>query len=367
MTMKFNNSIAVLQPQIPHFRTEFYKTLRECIFNLDIYVYNSIKKSEQQGFQIDCTNLHNISNLHYKGILWYNPCPLLQKKYDTLVLMWHFAHITTWLLLLTKFIHRKKIILWGQGISVKRYLKEENNPNVLLRWMLALADGAWVYMEKETKEWQKVFPEKKIVALNNTLSGTNEMLKCQAFYNKDELKRKYNINEKYIFIFCARFTNPYRRTDFLLKAIESLNKELFGFVIIGAGIHKPDFSDYSNVYDFGAQYDMNLKQELFSLADLYFQPGWVGLSIVEAMAYGKPVCTFMRSNKTLQCVEYSYIEDGVNGMIFSDMDDFLTKMLKINDDDINRMGKNAKLLVEEKLNIYNMTKNACSILDQSEF
>ena len=70
--MKFNNSIAVLQPQIPHFRTEFYKTLRECIFNLDIYVYNSIKKSEQQGFQIDCTNLHNISNYtirEYYGII----------------------------------------------------------------------------------------------------------------------------------------------------------------------------------------------------------------------------------------------------------------------------------------------------------
>ena len=360
--MKFNNNIAVLQPQIPHYRTGFFEALKMRIYNLDIYTYNSIREFKQQGFHIDDTNLHKMSSIHYKGILLYNPCPLLHKKYDTLVLMWHFAHITTWLLLLTKFIHRKKIILWGQGISVKRYLKEENSPNILLKLMLSLADGAWVYMEKEAKQWQNVFPEKKIIALNNTLSGTNEMLKYKAFDNKDELKRKYNIKEKYILIFCARFTNPYRRVDLLIKAIENLNNKQFGFVIIGSGIYKPNFSNYSNVYDFGAQYDIKVKQELFSLADLYFQPGWVGLSIIEAMAYGKPVYTFVRSKKTLQCVEYSYIEDGINGMIFSDMDDFLTKMHNINDDDICRMGNNAKLLVKEKLSICNMTKNACSIL-----
>lgn len=360
-TMKLNNNIAVLQPQIPHYRTEFFEALKIRTFNLDVYTYNSISEFKQQGFKVDYANLHNISNIHYKGILWYNPCPLLHEKYDTLVLMWHFAHITTWLLLLMKFIHRKKVILWGQGISVKRYLKEENSPNIFLKWMLSLADGAWVYMEKEAKEWQKVFPEKKIVALNNTLSGTSEMLKCEAFYNKGELKLKYGIKEKYILIFCARFTNPYRRTDLLIKAIENLDNEQFGFVIIGSGIYKPDFSNYSNVYDFGAQYDIKVKQELFSLADLYFQPGWVGLSIIEAMAYGKPVCTFMRSEKTLQCVEYSYIKDNVNGMIFRSVSDFLMRLSKINDDDINRMGNNARLLVKEKLNICNMTNNACSI------
>ena len=287
---------------------------------------------------------------------------LLHKNYDTLVLMWHFGHISTWLLLITKFIHRKKIILWGQGISVKRYLKEEKKPNPLLKWMLALADGAWVYMPKEANLWQNIFPSKNIVALNNTLSGTNEMLEYKSLCQKVELKRKYHIKENKILIFCARFTNPYRRTDLLIEAIEKLEKEQFGFIIIGEGAHKPDFSKYNNVYDFGAQYDIKIKKELFELADLYFQPGWVGLSIVEAMAYGKPICTFVRNKETLQCVEYSYIVDGVNGLIFKDITDCVNRISKLTIDDIKRMGNNGRLLVKEKLTICNMVKNACSII-----
>lgn len=359
--MKLNNNIAVLQPQIPHYRTEFFSILKKQFSILDLYVYDSVLKTRKLGFQLDYTNFHSIKNVNYKGILLYNPFTLINKKYDTLVLMWHFAHITTWLLLLTKFFHRKKIILWGQGISVKRYLKEENEPSLLLKLMLTLADGAWVYMQKEAKVWQNIFPQKKIVALNNTLCGTEEMLKYRSMYNKDDLKRKYNIKEDKILIFCARFTNPYRRIDFLIEVIEKLSKNKFGYIIIGDGEHKPDFSRYDNVYDFGALYDNEIKKELFEIADLYFQPGWVGLSIVEAMAYGKPICTFIRTKNTLQCVEYSYIVDGENGMIFNDMYDCINKLEYITDNEIIRMGNNARQLVEEKLSIFDMVKNATSI------
>ena len=216
-------------------------------------------------------------------------------------------------------------------------------------------------MEKEAKKWQTYFPNKKIVALNNTLNVTNEISDDNQSY-KEGLKKKYNIKEKKIFIFCARFTNPHRRTDLLLEAIEKLNKKDFGFIIIGDGNHKPKFIDYNNVYDFGALYDSKIKQELFTIADLYFQPGWVGLSIVEAMAYGKPICTFIRSKETLQCVEYSYIIDGENGLIFNNINDFIKKIEAISFDKIKRMGDNAKILVKEKLTIENMVNNAITIL-----
>jgi hypothetical protein len=80
------------------------------------------------------------------------------------------------------------------------------------------------------------------------------------------------------------------------------------------------------------------------------------------MAYGKPICTFRRNNDTLQCVEYSYIVDGMNGMIFSDMKDCIEKLNAINEDKILEMGGYAKKIVREKLTINNMVKNACSIL-----
>ena len=359
--VKYKN-IAILQPEVPHYRTEFFRRLDEWCLGMDIYVYNSIDDAKEQGFKIDNVRLNNICNIQFKDFLWYNPFAFLGSKYDTLVLMWHFAHITTWLLLLTKFLHHKKIVLWGQGISVKRYLKEEKHPNILLKWMLALADGAWVYMEKEAIQWRKIFPKKLIVSLNNSISGAEDMVIYEPKSSKEELKLQYGIKEKIVLLFCARFTNPYRRVDLLVDVIEKMNKDMFGFVIIGEGCYKPDFSKYENVYDFGAVYDNVIKRDLFSLSDLYFQPGWVGLSIVEAMAYGKPICTFKRSEDVLQCVEYSYIGNGVNGMIFKSIDDCIEKLGAVSDEDIVLMGTNARRLVKDKLTISMMAENAISIL-----
>ena len=88
----------------------------------------------------------------------------------------------------------------------------------------------------------------------------------------------------------------------------------------------------------------------------------MGLSIVEAMAYGKPVLTFKRSKDTLQCVEYCYIEDGKNGLVFDDMEDCVEKISNLTTEQVKSMGANAKKLVLEKLTPRLMAEHALSIL-----
>lgn len=360
--MRTNRKIAILQPEVPHYRQEFFDLLRQACDTSDVYVYNSFESTKNQGFNIDTTGLSYIPNKQIKGFLIYNPFKLLSKKYDTLVLMLHFAHITTWLLLLTKFIHKKKIILWGQGISVKRYLQEENKPDWKLKWQIALADGVWLYMQKELKQWKKIFPDKRMVALNNTLTGVKNMTEYAPTASIDELKEKYGIKEEIILIFCARFESNYRRTDLLVETIKRLDKNKYGFIIIGKGKNKPDFTPYSNVHDFGAVYDTAIKRELFAIADIYFQPGWVGLSIVEAMAYGKPIFTFVRSEETKQCVEYSYIKPGFNGMIFENMSECYGFITNSDKNIFSELGNNARGFVKNNLSVEQMVENAISIL-----
>ena len=352
--------LAILQPLYPHYRDDFFSKLRSEINGLDLFSFHEDKSSSCHGFQINIPSRY-IKALEYKGLLIYTPISLLQRKYDTLVLMLHFGHITTWLLLLTKILHRKKIVLWGQGISVKRYLNEEINPDWKLKLMIKMADSVWIYMDKEYEQWKRIYPSKPIVSLGNSLSGIEEMINYHPACSLEDLRNKYNIRQQRVFIFCARFENNYRRVDLLEDIIKRLDAKENGFVIIGAGKNKPDFSKYMNVYDFGALYDSNVKRELFALSDLYLQPGWVGLSIVEAMAYGKPVCTFRRSKETLQCVEYSYIKDGENGMIFNDLEDSLSRLAILSHEKIYEMGKNAK----ETARSYTpdrMVNNAISVL-----
>ena len=358
-------SLAHLQPIIPHYREEFFSLLGTKV-RQRIFVYDDIQAAKKSAFSLSEIDTTQITSKQSKGFLFYNPFPLLAKDYRILILMLNFGHLTTWLLLLTKFLHHKKIILWGQGISVRRYLTEEKKTDWKLKWMIRLADGVWFYMDKEKEQWKRIFPHKPMVALGNTLSGVDQMLNYHSRLSKSELKAKYGILQETILIFCARFTS-YRRVDLLLETIEKLDSQKFGFVIIGGGSSsKPDFSKCKNVYDFGAVYDTTIKEELFSLSDIYFQPGWVGLSIVEAMAYGLPIFTFKRSEETLQCVEYSYIDDRYNGRLFVDINECLSTLQSISVDNVRQMGLNARSYVKQHLMIEHMVSNAMSVIEKIE-
>lgn len=331
-----------------------------------VLTYNDDNISKRDGFNIGKKPyVNHVANVCANGILFYNPFPFLKKKVSACVLMLHFAHVTTWILLLTKFIHHKKIILWGHGISVKRYLKEQSLPDWKLRLMIRLSDGVWFYTTEELKIWKNIFPDKKMVALGNTISGVDSILAHSSSLADTESQKKHlNITQEFVIIFCARFNSTYRRVDLLLETITSLNPQKFAFVIIGDGKDKPDFSKFSNVYDFGAVYDNSLKEKLFDISDIYFQPGWVGLSIVEAMAYGKPIFTFKRNLDVCQCVEYSYIKDGYNGKLFSSINECLDSFNSISKDVILRMSTCAKEFVRDNLTMDKMVDNAIMLINE---
>lgn len=355
--------IALLNPIVPHYREEFYRKLSER-YPLDVFVYEP-DLGNRGGFSLSTfpiTPLKSISFLKQRFIA-YDIRPFLSSRYDTIVLMLHFGHLSTWLLLLLNVFFRKRIILWGQGISIKRYLKEIRKPSLPLRLMLGLSNGAWIYTEPEAALWGDRFPRKPIRAINNTISGVTDILNNEISASKETLKAHFGITEPLCFIFCARFNNPFRRVDLLLETIAKLDGNTYGFIIIGDGALKPDFSEFDNVYDFGAVYDEKTKSHLFHIADIYFQPGWIGLSVVEAMAYGKPVLTFRRSDQTLQCVEYHYIQDGVNGYIVDDMDGLLRRVRDTPEAAWAALGNTSRELVAKTLGMEQMVDRAAEVIE----
>ncbi len=352
--------IALLQPFVPHYREDFFNGISDQV-EIDIFCYQT-DMVRRDRFKESSVVVKPINGKELKGFLLYNPFTLLKRRYTKLVLMLNIGHLTTWLLLLFKFIHRKEIILWGHGISVKRYVKEESKPSLLMKWMIRLSDGVWFYTTKEQQLWLSVFPNLKSVALNNTISEVDEIT-ATIPADRTSLRNKYNIHQKRVLIFCARFNIAERRIDLLVEAIVRMNADEFAFVIIGDGNLKPDFKPYKNVFDFGALYDREVKAELFQLADIYFQPGWVGLSVVEAMAYGKPVFSFFRSESVLQCVEYAYIQPGVTGILFRRMEDFVEAAKTVSDQELEKMGQSAKDFARKNLSMRNMVKAGVDLIN----
>lgn len=352
--------IGVLQPFIPHYREDFFKGLDNEV-GCEVYCYENREKTIRANYNHADIHSYQIASIEKRGFLFYNPFTLLKRKYSTLVLMLHVGHITSWLLLLTRFIHRKKIIVWGQGISVKRYHTEEKKLPLLMRWMVRLSDGAWFYTGKEEALWKRTYPSIRSIGLNNTISEVDRIV-AQPSADKTLLRGRYGITQQTVFVFCARFNTEDRRPDLLLKAIEQLDSSRFGFIIIGGGKVRPDFSKYKHVYDFGEVYDREIKNDLFQMADIYFQPAWIGLSVVEAMAYGKPVFSFYRSEKILQGVEYGYIQSENNGLLFENMDQFLEKMNVISEHEIQKLSDNARRFARTKLSMENMVRAGVTLI-----
>lgn len=346
--------IGILQPLIPHYREEFFKGLNKA-FDIDLYIYQKQKDIEKDKFENSMLGSKYLNSFHFSSIFIYNFIPLLNLKYKVLILPGEIRSISTWLLLLIGKLSSIKIILWGHGISNERYLKEEKKLLSIRILFHKLADHIWLYTEKEKEIWSKYIDKEKITALNNTID-IKTILNLSKL-DKESMKKKYQINTKLNLIYCARFTAN-RRIDLMLRLIQELEDQDIGFIIIGEGEYKPDFSSYKNVYDFGSIYDLKKKNELFCMSDLYFQPAWIGLSIVEAMAFGKPVLTLERSQDIMHGVEYSYLRHGINGFIGKDLDDVIFFIKNISKNELEELQGKTRIFAKRYLNIENMINNA---------
>lgn len=353
------SKIAIVQPLIPHYREEFFNALQKK-FDIDIYVYREIEEIKKMKMKNSNLNVKNLKTFDYKNkIRFYNIFPLLSKKYNTIIVTAEVRTISVWLLLFLKKIFNKKVILWGHGISTFHYIEEEFKMPIYKIFFHRMADKIWLYTEKEKDIWEKYININKITVLNNSIDTKNILDYDKK--SKHVLKEHYNIKSDVVLIFSARFNSKLRRIDLLINIIKSLDKNKFSFIIIGDGAYKPDFSNFENVYDFGATYDFNLKSELFTIADIYLQPAWLGLSIVEAMAYGLPVFTLRRSNTIKQGVEYGYISSKT-GYIAKDINELLEKINELNENDIKNFKKECKEFIKLNINIENMNKNAITSL-----
>lgn len=353
--------IGILYPRISHYREEFFQEIMK-IHNLDFYLYESQENSKKENFKNSNIKSYYLKTFEIaKKIRLVNIIPLLKHKYEIVILIAEMRSISVWLLLFYYKMMGTKVILWGHGISIHTYEKESKKLNPIRVLFHKLANHNWLYTHKEVEIWEKYIPKDKFTPLNNTIN-IEEILDNGINYNKEHLKNKYNIHTEINFIFAARFSNPYRRTDLISKLLDKLDNKKYGFIIIGDGNLKPDFSEYKNIYDFGAVYERDIKDELFNIADLYFQPAWMGLSTNEALAYGKMVLTFERSEEFKQCVELAYLNKN-NSYIANNFEEMISFINSLDEEKINYFSKNAKDYASEHLRMSTMVNNALRSLE----
>jgi len=356
-------NIAIIQPMVAHYRREFYELLGKQ-HEIDSYSWMGDSESAKEGFEATASRCRKLKGIKLGPMIFYSFFPFLCGKYDVIVLVQEMKYISHWPILLLARFWGKKVVLWGHGITVAKYHKHCAKMPLSRKLMFLLSDCAWFYTATERAIWRNLLPSLKSVSLGNTISGVNRVLNLDIETNQTSLRDKYSITQKIVLIFCARFNTSHRRVDLLVRLLETLNPDKYGLIVIGDGAIKPDFSRYRNVYDFGSSYDEDLKDRLFATADIYYQPAWLGLSIVEAMAYGKPVFTLKRSEEILQGVEYGYIQSGHNGMIFENFKALADCIQNVDIRSVKQLGANARQFVQDNLTMESMVNNAVAGIEQ---
>lgn len=355
--------VAILQPFIPHYRREFLSGL-EARFDCTVYCYMTDAEVKKDGFSQSSAPFVRLRRFRLGGLVFFSLLPFLLRRYDVTVLPGAIRQPCVWALLLLLRLRGCKIILWGHGVSIPRYLDEEKKiPAIRRRWY-SLADAAWFYTAKELALWRRDCPNLDAVALGNTISGIRRILELPLPPPLEKLKAECRIGTPFNFIFCARFSGSHRHPELLEELIKAADPARYGFIIIGDGPDKPDFSKYKHVYDFGAVYDAELKDSLFAIADVYFQPAWLGLSCIEAMAYGKAILSLERTRRIHQCVEFFYVQDAGCGVLAGSVEEGFRRIEAMSPGEIGELGGRAKDYVRRNLTMEQMVGRAADSIDR---
>ncbi len=156
----------------------------------------------------------------------------------------------------------------------------------------------------------------------------------------------------------------WKRVDLLIEAINILRSDFTNIelLIIGDGPEKnnleqqvKELSLKQNVKFIGAVYEPEKMAEYMVSSSIYVLAGMGGLSINEAMAFGKPVICSVCDG-----TEKKIVREGFNGYYFEQgsKDDLANKIKRLlaNPSEIKRMGDNSEKIIREEININTVIK-----------
>ena len=218
-----------------------------------------------------------------------------------------------------------RVALWGHGANLQgdaRSLREQFKRLVAKRtdWWFAYTESGVPLLTATG------FPRERVTVLNNSidLSALKADVAAVTDARKQALRRELGLGDGPVAIFVGSLYAG-KCLSFMLEAARQVHaaRPDFRLLVLGAGPDAALVRDFARRHAWvcyaGPAFD-KAKAEYLSLADVYFNPGLLGLGILDAFALGLPVLT---TTFGLSSPEASYLQSGENGLVsdFS-VDDF---------------------------------------------
>lgn len=323
------STILLYQRIIPHYRIKIFTKLNSI---LGIIVCAS---DEKEKFNLK-SYINQNDKIYYKlktMKLPFGESTYIQRVINSLnrfkptIVISEFAvgYITFYKLFLLKYFYGYKIIVWTHGYTQLNGTIIPILKNLVKKIVYLSCDAIIFYSHRAKKIIEKEVNPAKLFVACNTLD-TKSMIQIyfkQLLIGRDNIKKKLNFNSKFNLIYIGRLIPP-KNINYLLKIYNMLSSKMdISLHIIGEGPEKilveEQQSKSTGIYYYGEIIDEHIVGEYLFASDLLINPGYIGLSIMHAFCFGKPVVTF-EGNSLFQIShspEIEYLIHDYNGLILS--------------------------------------------------
>lgn len=317
--------VCIIQPVMKQYRNPFFLQLAALLAQADIelqVVYGT--PWAQEALRKDHTDIAPPLGLRVEsrmlgGKLFWMPVFRPWLTADLVVVEHANKHVLNFLLAALQRLGLKRVAYWGHGRDlqgVRDSLGERYKRRSLhwADWWFAYTGDAARYVAEQGFDRQRITVVQNAIdtaELRTQLASVTEVTRAAI-----RLRLGWPANSRAA-VYCGALY-PNKRLDWLMQASEQvhLRHPAFRLLIVGGGPLGPEIEAFARqhagwVHWAGATFGQD-KADLLGIAELWLNPGLVGLGILDAFTARLPLIT---TDLPLHSPEIEYLEHGRNGLM----------------------------------------------------
>ncbi len=320
--------VAILQHRLLHYRTGLFDRLHAKCLEKGIALHlvhgqptlREAKKQDTGTLPWADEVRNRYISLRHRDILWQS-FPAKHQDSDLVVVMQENRLLSNYPWLFFRGAGKPKIAYWGHGRNL-----QSNRPGGLLESWKRLLVGRvdwWFAYTDMTREIlaRDGYPSNRITVLDNAIDNEGfeaDLATCSPD-RLNTLRGELGLDENHLVgLFCGSLYAD-KRLGFMLDAADIIRKAIpdFHLVVIGDGPNAFEIRDAQAsrlwLHWVGVRKGVE-KAAYFRIANLVFNPGAVGLHVLDSFCAGVPMAT---TREARHGPEVAYLKDGHNGLVAS--------------------------------------------------
>lgn len=360
--------VCIIQPVMKGYRLPFFVGLAERLsqagITLEVVYGTPWPEEAKRGDHVELQPPlgRKVKSRMLFGKLFWQPVFRPWLSADLVIVEHANKHVLNYLLTVLRAMGVKRVAYWGHGRD--RQANADSRAGRFKRrslhwadWWFAYTAGAATYVAGQG------FNRARITVVENAVDTRQLRDELASITETERLTMLAEFGwgaDARVAVYCGSLY-PNKRVDILLNAADAVHARHAGFrlLIIGGGPSAQEVVEFAGtrpwVRHVGPKFGRE-KAVLLSLAEMWLNPGLVGLGILDAFCAGLPVLT---TDLPLHSPEIEYLVDGENGLIVQPtVDDFADVIERLLKDAVSLEHlRNGALIAAQRYSIETMVEN----------